>query len=80
MGPAQAILNVPGFDRLVGKPFRLTTVHSLLGVHRVRDLRREAVDARRLMVPPDYSPNSMARVVHYADWIGRGSQVARSAQ
>jgi hypothetical protein len=54
-GPAQAIHNVPGFDRLVGKPFRLTTVHSLLGVHRVRDLRREAVGARRLMLPPEYS-------------------------
>jgi hypothetical protein len=54
-GVAQAIAGIPGgVARLVGKPIRVTTVSSVIGVHRLRDLRSTAVDRNSLVLPAGF--------------------------
>lgn len=55
-GPAQALAEIAGgISRLLDKPIRVTTVSSLTGVHRLRDLQRTTVDVRSLTLPSDYT-------------------------
>lgn len=59
-GPAQALAELPGgVARLDAKPVRVTTVSSVTGVHRLRDLRTISIDPRRLVLPPDFKETAL---------------------